>query len=498
MYIKRVTIENVKSFQGHHEFTLGPGLNFFVGDNNSGKSTVLEALLFLFQGPTQSRWTPETFYCRDSAEPTRVAADIAGGVEHLVNQEKFKVLKDFVFEDDGEKILRLERSSEKRTVNQGNKSKSVDVKAVCFWHPEHEQFENVTGIDARVKAIFEFEEVWADAHPKDYIDFANNKTLGRLIAALFERFQETDLWTNLAAAHQRAFGAEETDSFTTQTEQLANELKGIIDEQYGKASYRFDFTLPDTSAFMKQGNLYVDDGTGETVIGAKGTGMQRAVALGLIQLYARSSALEKSESSAPLILMLDEPETWLHPNAQLRLGDALNKISDKDQVFIVTHSPYLIRKFKANKHSLTVLSRDGENFSIEPSNKFGISGYSEPSWGEINYKAFGVCSVEFHNELFGYIQNQLEKISKETNQKKDNNVKLADVDQYLKSQGIPQDRSWTNSANQKEFYVSLPVYIRNCIHHPENVENEPFTDDELLESTTLLVKIVEAFNSETN
>ena len=77
--------------------------------------------------------------------------------------------------------------------------------------------------------------------------------------------------------------------------------------------------------------------------------MQRAIALGLIQLYARSGALE-DDNPTPLILMLDEPETWLHPSAQLKLGEALSKIGEREQVFIITHSPYLIRKFNSQNH----------------------------------------------------------------------------------------------------------------------------------------------------
>ncbi|WP_407919319.1 AAA family ATPase [Devriesea agamarum] len=52
MHIRNVTVENVKSFRKKHRFDLKPGVNFFVGDNNSGKSTVLEALLFTFEGPS--------------------------------------------------------------------------------------------------------------------------------------------------------------------------------------------------------------------------------------------------------------------------------------------------------------------------------------------------------------------------------------------------------------------------------------------------------------
>lgn len=490
MYIRRVTVENVKSFEGEHQFTLRPGVNYFVGDNNSGKSTVLEALLFTFQGPSQTRWTPETFYCRNGSGRTRVEVDIAGGVRELIKQDKFRVLKDFIFDVDGEMVLRLERSSEQREVIQGNKTKNVDVKAVCFWHPEREQFENVTGIDAKVKAIFDFEAVWADVHPSDHIDFANNKTLGRLLNSSFERFVQTDLWANLTEAHQRAFGPDEEESFTTETTRLADTLKDIVDEQYGEASYRFDFGLPDANVFMKQGSLHVDDGAGETPIDGKGTGMQRAVALGLIQLYARSAALEDSQNTTPLLLMLDEPETWLHPNAQLRLGDALNKIGDKEQVFIVTHSPYLIRKFKADKHLLTILTGKGDDRCIDSSTTLGLFGEGEPTWGEINYRAFGVYSVEFHNELFGWVQRHLETL-------KDNGTpaRNKEIDEFLSQNGVPADREWIRTPSQQSSDTTLPMFVRNSIHHPENKANAPVSDEDLRESIEHLVRVVETINA---
>ena len=241
---------------------------------------------------------------------------------------------------------------------------------------------------------------------------------------------------------------------------------------------------------MKQGSLHVDDGAGETPIGGKGTGMQRAVALGLIQLYARSSALEESQDTTPLLLMLDEPETWLHPNAQLRLGDALNKIGEKDQVFIVTHSPYLIRKFKADKHLLTVLTGKGNNRRVDTSTTFGLFGTGEPTWGEINYRAFGVYSVEFHNELFGYVQRHLEA------QKDDGKpAGTKEIGKFLEQQGVPIDKTWIRTPSRKSSDVTLPMFVRNSIHHPENQENDSVTEAELRQSIEYLVGVVETINA---
>lgn len=486
MHVKRVTMENVKSFKGKHRFDLTPGVNFFVGDNNSGKSTVLQALLFVFDGPT--KFPPETFYSTNPEGPTRVEVEIAGDVDKLVEQEKFKQLKDYAFDHEGERVLRLERSDEERTVTQQGKEKKLDVKTACFWHPERGQFENVTGIDAKVKAIFDFEAVWADAQPGEHIDFAHTKTLGRLLDASFKRFVKTESWRALAAAHKEAFSHESENSFMAQTKELASGLKDLVDEQYGRAEYRFDFGLPDATVFMKHGRLQVDDGAGETSVDGKGTGMQRAIALGLIQLYARSGAPE-DDNPTPLILMLDEPETWLHPSAQLKLGEALSKIGEQEQVFIITHSPYLIRKFNSQNHLLTVLSGHGEKREVHPHTKFGLFGQGEPTWGEINYRAFEVCSNDFHNELFGHIQLHLDSQKdggRSTPQK--------DVDKYFVQQGISQTKRWKLPSGD-EHDATLPMYIRNAIHHPENSMNPDFTEDELRQSIEHLVTLVESINT---
>jgi len=487
VYIRSVTVQNVKSFRETTRFEFGPGVNFFVGDNNSGKSSVLEALLFLFEGPSATRWTPAKFYSTKTDAPTRVLVDIAGDVDLLVQQEKFQVLQDFVFDDEGEKVLRLERSSEERTVRQNNREKQLDVKTVCFWHRGRSQFENVTGIDAKVKAIFDFEAVWADAQPGDHIDFANTKTLGRLIDSVFRRFTETERWKALADAHENVFSSEDDDdSFLVETRRLAAGIKGLVDEQYGQADYRFDFELPDAAVFMKQGRLHVDDGAGETPVDGKGTGMQRAIALGIIQLYARSSALLDPANRTPLVLMLDEPETWLHPTAQLRLGDALGAIGEHEQVFIITHSPYLIRKFDSRSHRLWVLAGKGTDRSLEHSTQFGLFGVGEPTWGEINYRAFGICSNDFHNELFGRIQWHIEQatgggaIAREP-----------EIDAFLRERGLSQSKTWVRTSG-RTFQVTLPIYIRNSIHHPENRVNPAVTAGELQEATEQLISVVEA------
>lgn len=489
MYIKKLRVQNVKSLSGNHEYHLGEGVNFFAGDNNSGKSTILQAILFLFEGPTATRWTPETFYTRDATHPTIVEVDIAGNLDKTMSKSKYKKLEELMFYCDGSKTLRLQRSSEDRTVKQNGKDSVCTVKTICVWNDKTGQFENRTGIDALTKKLFDFEAVWADTLPNEHLDFANNKTLGRLLNGLFQNFTKTESWKNLAKAHELAFSRDDENSFLTQTTNLASQIKELVDEQYGAADYRFDFALPDANLFMKQGQLHVDDGTGETPVSGKGTGMQRAIALGAIQYYARMTASLDKANTAPLILMLDEPETWLHPNAQLKLGEALGKIGEQEQLFVITHSPYLLRKFDPAKHLLTVISGKGQTRQTQVSNKFGLFGLGEPTWGEINYRAFNLCSSDFHNELYGYIQAHLESMKAN-----DKSASEKEIDNFLRSKGFASSKNWSRSET-KTYDTTLPIYIRNTIHHPENKRNDPYTAEELAESTKALVELIEQMNA---
>lgn len=44
MYITKITLSNYRSFQDETEISLEPGMNLLLGENNSGKSSILQAL----------------------------------------------------------------------------------------------------------------------------------------------------------------------------------------------------------------------------------------------------------------------------------------------------------------------------------------------------------------------------------------------------------------------------------------------------------------------
>jgi hypothetical protein len=76
---------------------------------------------------------------------------------------------------------------------------------------------------------------------------------------------------------------------------------------------------------------------------------------------------------------------------------------------------------------------------------------------EINYIAFDEPSIEYHIELFGYMQNILDK-------------KVKDLDDWLKESGIITDADlfdWYNTNSlEKTESMTLSYCVRNNIDHP--------------------------------
>ena len=50
MYISKLKLNNFKGFAGELEFNFSEGINFLVGNNNCGKTTIFRAIEFLQNG----------------------------------------------------------------------------------------------------------------------------------------------------------------------------------------------------------------------------------------------------------------------------------------------------------------------------------------------------------------------------------------------------------------------------------------------------------------
>lgn len=69
-----------------------------------------------------------------------------------------------------------------------------------------------------------------------------------------------------------------------------------------------------------------------------GTGLQSMMILSILQTYIK---LKKDDN---FILLIEEPEVYLHPSLQRKMISTLLKISEKNQIILTTHSPIIVSK----------------------------------------------------------------------------------------------------------------------------------------------------------
>lgn len=176
----------------------------------------------------------------------------------------------------------------------------------------------------------------------------------------------------------------------------------------------------------------------------------------LLTISAESSTNQLSYS----LLLLDEPETHLHPQAQEHLRNELIKITKNKEnniVLFATHSNYMIDKDHIDR-CFRVVKQNNKKTKLER-----IKGQNS-SYSEVNYEVFEIPTNDYHNELYGYLEN-IEK---------------------AKLENLPKNKKWYNERKKTTEDVSLATYIRHFIHHPENTKNKRFTSEELIKSIETL------------
>lgn len=486
MYIAKIKLNNFKSFIGEHELNLTEGINFFVGNNNCGKTTIFKAIEFIQTGKNK-----EDFITKGKEnEDVSVEIEFKGqDIRDIINDEKLNLKKyqDYLIDNlDGTFSLKILRSSINTSITQGKKTIDLDIKNIRVYNPnsketEIKKYENPTGIDKTISALFDAQFVYSDLKNEEYQDFGKTKVIGKIINDITKDFQrEFDekgnktVWGEFKDAHKKAFG---DNGLLGILKSLESSIAEILNEQYGESEVKFNFGLPEIDNFFKTGAIILSDNGVYTSVSEKGTGMQRALALSLIQLYANITNNSDRSIEKPIIFLIDEPETFLHPKAQNKLMESLDTLSKKSQIIITTHSPYLLKLFNKNKHQLKIFYKEKRYTKIANKDMLNILGDENSlSWGEINYLAFDVPSIEFHIELFSKLHQEAANSRKtyDNGEKTVSKHSISSFDKWL-IQKDPNNAVDNDHINNHQDYTdqSMSTYIRNYIDHPGDDDSLP-------------------------
>lgn len=185
------------------------------------------------------------------------------------------------------------------------------------------------------------------------------------------------------------------------------------------------------------------------------------------------------------IILIDEPELSMHPKWQEKILSFYRNLficdgEQKAQIIMATHSEYIVKKALEDKENTLVIILENENGIVNQTKVEAPYLLLHLTSAEINFKAFGIYSVDYHIELYGRLQ---EKTGYDT---------IRNMDNYIKAQSIYNNElNKSVTRNGTTSSESLPTYIRNAIDHPDN-PNRSYTDDELKQSTSILIKLIEA------
>ena len=116
--------------------------------------------------------------------------------------------------------------------------------------------------------------------------------------------------------------------------------------------------------------------------GSMGKGMRSIYMLSLLETY-EEEGMENAD-----IIMVEDPEIFLHPKLQKVSGDILYRLSRKNQVMFSTHSPNLLSNFNSRQIRQVFLNEDGLS---EVKEKTDISAVLD----DLGYSANDLMNVNF-------------------------------------------------------------------------------------------------------
>jgi len=324
MKISKITIQNFRSIK-NAEIQLSD-FNIFVGQNNSGKTNLFEALEFFFNG-------------------------FKGDVNELIHkQEDVEMAVSVEFSNVQDGLICMLNGKNKATLSNkiGTKDKVTFVRSSTDIKKRKMFIDGVeiapgTGFDSALNDFLpKFEYITTKQYYDSVAKYSKTTPMGIMLSdVLTTILQNNQQYIEFQQKFTDLFESDNSE-IKTEFENIGNQVKIYLEKQFPDTTkVRFEVTPPAFDDLLKNFKTDIDDGI-ETSAEEKGDGMQRALMLSIIQTYA-DYRKDHEDSGKSFLFFVDEAELHLHPMAQRKLKEVLYGLSkETDQVFINTHSSVFI------------------------------------------------------------------------------------------------------------------------------------------------------------
>lgn len=371
MYLSLLKIKNFRCFDGNeHIIAFNKGLNVLVGENDSGKSTIMDAIKIVL-GTTDMNWhriVQEDFYKED----VNLEIEIMCKFEDLNEDESGSFLECLSYEDVDKKVPCLylhwrckfltsfkppRPVANISTGKDGNgTAPSVEAKELLrttYLRALRDAYSEMqSGKRSRLSQIMQHVSV-VDQGENEYQE---GKDIHRLSIAGI-----ADL-SNKLLAHHPSLDSINREMTTILQEKMLLKKDNIKTrlEVAGANSNRLQREM----ALLEKLDLAVDKNAGE-MCGKVGLGTSNIMSMAC-ELLLHKEAEGENKSS---FLLIEEPEAHIHAQRQLKLIQSLENESEKGnrQTIITTHAPLLASVVKLSN---IIIVKSGEAYSL-------AEGYTE-------------------------------------------------------------------------------------------------------------------------
>lgn len=371
MKLVKVILENFRSYQERTEVEID-NLTAFIGKNDIGKSTILEALEIFFNN-NLVKIDPSDACVYSDSKIVKIGCVFTDFPEEIVldSSSKTDLISEFLVKKDGyleiikeyncglknpkEKVMlkayhptkpelkdliHLKNSELKNKVKQlGINTEDIDLRSnVSIRKAIREHYEDL-----------ELKEVLIPLETGDAKTIWTQLEKALPIYALFQSDrsssdQDAEIQDPMKIAIIEALKTVQDDleniknTVTKKVLEIANDtldkLKEIDEELANQLSPRFK----NEPKWDKVFNITIN-GDDDIPINKRGSGVRRLILLNFFRAEAERKKRENQSSS--IIYAIEEPETSQHPNNQILLIKALKELAETDntQVLITTHVP---------------------------------------------------------------------------------------------------------------------------------------------------------------
>ena len=184
------------------------------------------------------------------------------------------------------------------------------------------------------------------------------------------------------------------------------------------------------------------------------------------------------------LILIDEPETSLHPKWQKKYAQYLMDVFGElnIQFVIATHSPYILQGLKDKKSVCFKIDRGQSEIGQKVGFYKNMIG-DGPSVNLINYKVYDIVDELLQIELFAALEIKEGGYAKLKN-------KMNSDKKIIKAKSFIATVNYNGCRIGDTIIEALPLSIRNKIHHADEKNRPEFDENNLRESTEIMLKML--------